>query len=209
MTTPQWAPGDFLDLDPNSSTFTCVGYAPSKGRRCRNAIACVNRQEAAKLLLQMSRLDPHSPRLDDKLDELASRLLCRRWHQNQAADMKRKWRCGIESHLAAENSRREEEEPAGRRNNESNEDEAEEEGESEENASEIPTLEQRAQAEAHHTHDRRAIEGDCSICCEDLSSGGDTVWCRAQCRQNFHADCIGIWHTSQEADGRRKTCPYW
>lgn len=205
MTTPQWSPAEILDLDPNSSTFTCVGHAPSKGRRCRNAIACVNRQEGAKILLQMSRLDPRSQRLDDKLYELASRLLCRRWHQGQVADMKRKWRCDIENHLA----RREEEESAGTRNNESAGNQAEERP-SEETVSESPTQGQRSrQAAHHHAHDRRETEGDCSICCEDLNTGGDTVWCRAQCGQNFHADCIGLWHASQEADGQRKTCPYW
>lgn len=208
MTTPQWAPADALDLDPNSSSFTCVGYAPSKGRRCHNAIACVNRQEAAKILLQMSRLDPQSQRIDDKLEELASRLLCRRWHQNQAAEMKRKWHCDIETYLAAESARREEEDLAGRENDESNEDEAEEEGVSEEHVVEAATRE-RPHEESRHTLERRAVEGDCSICCEELSTGGDTVWCRAQCRQNLHADCLGLWHASQEADGRRKTCPYW
>ena len=124
--------------------------------------------------------------------------------------MKRKWRCDIESHLAAENARREEEDLVGRENNESNEDEAQErEREIEENASGSPTQERRSQEEAHHAHDRRVLEGDCSICCEDLVSGGDTVWCRAQCRQNFHADCIGLWHASQEADDRGKACPCW
>ena len=123
--------------------------------------------------------------------------------------MKRKWRCDIENYLAAGTARRrEEEELAGRENDELNEDEAQER-ESEEYASESPTQGPRSREEAHHAHDRRVIEGDCSICCEDLSSGGDTVWCRAQCRQNVHADCIDFWHASQEADGRRKTCPYW
>ena len=208
MTTPQWAPAEILELDPNSSTFTCVGHAPSKGRRCRNAIACVNRQEGAKILLHMSRLDPHSQRLDDKLYELASRLLCRRWHQNQVADMKRKWRCSIENYLAAETARLQEEESAGRGNDESTEDEPEE-AESEANVSENPTQQQLIREVTTHAHDRREREGDCSICCEDLNTGGDTVWCRAQCGQNFHADCIGLWHASQEADGSRKTCPYW
>lgn len=207
MTTTQWSPAEILDLDPNSSAFTCVGHAPSKGRRCRNAIACVNRQEGAKILLQMSRLDPHSQRLDDKLSELASRLLCRRWHQNQVADMKRKWRCSIESYLAAENARLQEE-SGETRHNASAEHEAEE-AESEENLSEILNQETQSREAPHHAHDRRDIEGDCSICCEDLNTGGDTVWCRAQCGQNFHTDCIGLWHASQEADESRKTCPYW
>lgn len=204
MSTPQWAPTEVLELDPNSFGFTCIGHAPSKGRRCRNPIASVNRQEGAKILLQMSRLDPHSQRLDDKLEELASRLLCKRWHQNQAAGMKRRWHCAVESYLAAENARREE--LRERENSERDEAEADER-EPGEHVHPAPTREQ-PHGESHHTHDRRAVEGDCSICCEDLSSGGDTPWCRAQCRQNFHADCLNLWHASQEADGRVKTCPY-
>ncbi len=62
---------------------------------------------------------------------------------------------------------------------------------------------------SHHTHrNRRTIEGECSICCEDLSDG-ETTWCRAQCGQNFHADCMSLWHAAQEADETEKTCPYW
>lgn len=206
MTAPQWAPAEILNLNPLSSTFTCVGHAPSKGRRCRNAIACVNRQEGAKILLQMSRLDPRSQTLDDKLYELASRLLCRRWHQNQVADMKRKWQCSIELYLA----RRGEDEMAERGNNAPTVDEAEGGESSEENVSEIPTPEQPSRQTAqHHAHHRREIEGDCSICCEDLTTAGDTVWCRARCGQNFHADCIGLWLASQEIDRGRRTCPYW
>lgn len=301
--TTQWAPAEVLQLDPNSSGFTCIGYAPSKGRRCRNPIACVNRQESAKILQEMSRLDPHSRRLDGKLEELASRLLCRRWHQDQAAGMKRQWQCDIENYRAAtvraERSRTVRTVPApvhftmvqtreislrvdqtaslvahlyiqvysslillvafgdesgGRGNNNprpysssqqesllqhtnhrentspptpsaddftshtpdasfqgevaTTREEVTNEEESETHVLEAPALEQEPE-DSPHAHERRAIEGDCSICFEDLSSGGDTLWCTAQCRQNFHADCINLWHASQEANRRVKTCPYW
>ncbi|KAF6239316.1 hypothetical protein HO173_002578 [Letharia columbiana] len=105
MPTPQWEPAEVLRLDPYSSGFTCIGYAPSKGRRCRNPIACANRQDSAKILLEISKLDPQSQRVDDELEDLASRLLCRRWHQDQALDMKRQWRRNIESYRAAETAR--------------------------------------------------------------------------------------------------------
>ena len=303
MTTPQWAPAEVLQLDPNSSSFTCIGYAPSKGRRCRNPIACVNRQESTEILLEMSRLDLQSRRLDGKLEELAPRLLCRRWHQDQAAGMKRQWQCDIENYRAAtvraERSRTVRTPPAparstvvqtreislrvdqtaslvalfyihvssslflsgatgdesgGRENNHPHPDlsnqqesllqqtnhresispptpsaddftshtpdaslreevattrtEVTNERESETHVLEALPQEQPPE-DSLHAHDRRAIEGDCSICCEDVSSGGDTLWCRAQCRQNFHADCINSWHASQEANRRVKTCPHW
>lgn len=71
--------------------------------------------------------------------------------------------------------------------------------------------------ESHPSQDtargRKPVVGDCSICCEDLQTGGTLVWCKAQCGQNFHADCVGIWlATAPEypgLGGRRSTCPYW
>ena len=321
MTTPQWSPASVLQLEPNALGFTCIGHAKTQRRRCRNPVAYDNRKEAANMLLEMSRRDPlqSSQRLDAQLEELASRLLCRRWHQDQAVEMKRQWRRHIAEFQAAETARRAErsrtverasdsanagvartrvasvrrevvissftssvtressslaitsivirEELGGRENNESDGEEprqqrnprpdssSRQDAPSRETAGNAPPTsptdepipqrtapplqESIATREAHQEavteagpsaavpsastpaqhpqhadshaahHDRRAIEGDCSICCEDLSSGGTTTWCRAQCRQNFHADCIDLWHASQEVDGRVKTCPYW
>ena len=263
MTTPQWAPAEILNVDLNSSNFTCIGYAKSKNRRCHNPIACANRQEGAKTLLEMSELDPQSQRLDGKLEELASRLLCKRWHQDQAAQMKRQWYRKIENYRAAETAHREEsgrtaniepngeesgqrtvpdpvsssqqeavrQEPNHQENSSSTNSSPDErttpapdrpnrehlvttrtdvanEGESQAHVLEPPT-QQQPQEQSLHTHDRRTIEGDCSICWEDLRSDGPTVWCRAQCRQNFHANCMDLWHASLEAEGRRKTCSHW
>ena len=106
MTTPQWAPAEILQIEPNSLGLTCIGHAKTQGRRCRNPIAYANRQEAAKILLDMARLDPGSPRLDSELEELASCLLCRRWHQDQAGAIKRQWRRDIQNHQAVEIARR-------------------------------------------------------------------------------------------------------
>lgn len=333
MTTTPWIPAEVLHLDLSASGFACIGYAASKGRKCRNPIAWANCEESAKILQKMSRLDPQSQRVDDKLEELASRLLCSRWHQDQAGITKSQWQCHIDDYQAAEAAPRYEridelmelmlmaatvgaersstvrtppapahstvarprvtshrttrtsssvhfsvytsfsaalsmttqEASGGRGNNERNEEDsgqqmnrnptlssqreaplretdrgvhnlsrtpsadeltthtpdtspqeqriATREGtanrrDSEEHASEAPAREQRHE-EPLHTHDHRAIEGECSICFEDISSGGTTTWCRAQCRQNFHKDCLETWHASQVADGRRKTCPYW
>lgn len=397
----RWIPTEVLQFDPNYSGFTCMGFAPSKGRRCRNPIACANRQGAAKILLEMSGLHPQSQRVDCLLEELASRLLCRRWHQDQAAGITRQWQDDIDNHQAAEDDRRCERivdlielrltaaavraersvmlrtppaparstvarpretshrtnqptasvarlriqdsvtpsvaasvQSRGRDHNEPSGEESEQQtdcepdlssqqreslrgtihhgnnpsprsaadelnthtpdashreqtvttreavtddAESEEHATEVPAQE-HPQEESPHAHDRgaievtdegeteghileaptqehphedslhahdrrvieevtnegepedhaieaptqdqtqeestraydrRAIEGDCCICFEDLSSGGDTAWCRAQCRQNFHADCIDTWHASQVANRRAKTCPHW
>ena len=212
MPTPRWAPAEVLDLDSISSGFTCVGYAKSKGRQCRNAIAFANRQEAVKILREMSRLDPQSRRLDDKLEELAIRLLCKSWHRDQAVDMKEQWLDDIEDYVATEAARREEE------------------SRQQTHADPAPSSPHGSSSQATHHHERdsspislpadelaalipgafpREVEGDCSICHEDLIGDGAIVHCRAQCGQNFHADCIDLWHAVQEVDRRRKTCPYW
>ena len=57
------------------------------------------------------------------------------------------------------------------------------------------------------TNGRRAIEGNCSICFEDLRGGENLSWCKAQCGQNFHAECVGVWLATL-TEGHR-TCPYW
>lgn len=431
----RWIPTEVLQFDPNYSGFTCMGFAPSKGRKCRNPIACANRQGAAKLLLEMSGLHPQSQRVDCLLEELASRLLCRRWHQDQAAGITRQWQDDIDNHQAAEDDRRcerivdlielrltaaavraersvilrtppaparstvarpretshrtnqptasvarlriqdsvtpseaasvqsrerDHNEPSGEESEQQSNSEPDlssqqraflrdtidhgnnpptrsptdelnthtpdashreqivttreavtDDAESEEHATEVPAQEHSQEESPHahdrgaievtdegeteghileaptqehpheeslhahdrrgieevteeerteehtpeaptqelpheeslhahdrrvieevtnegepedhaieaptrdgtqeeppHAHDRRAIEGDCCICFEDLSSGGDTAWCKAQCRQNFHADCIDTWHASQVANRRAMTCPH-
>ena len=314
-----WSPSEVLRLDPNSSGFTCIGYAPSKGRRCHNPIASANRQEAANILREMSMLDPHSESLDKRLEGLAPRLLCRRWHQNQASNMKTLWRNEIEKHypatvrieryaiverysviyapsvaatstlvrmraeprttsqttsLAAHSSvqvsapeplpvapitearrrtrshndlngqeSRPQAEPSPtsstqpdvtlqeRNLPEPNSPPTSPVSESTRNTSSTapqdrtaisrealhesssiepvtePTTKQEPPEEPLHAHTRRTIEGDCSICCEELSTDDATVWCKAQCRQNFHVDCINTWHGFQGE--WKKSCPYW
>ena len=404
MTTPQWTPAEILHVEPNCLGLTCIGHAKTQGRRCRNPIAYANRQEAANILLDIARLDPRSPRLDYELEELASYLLCRRWHQDQAAAIKRQWRRDIQNYLAVEGARRverlrmverpstpartpvarpwvtttrrevvassittsvtresasvtivsivmreessiretdapneesnerefnaaneealprrqanpeansssdrqqettdraadispsepstvertshttapsveaqhttaredpqqepardpnapnEEEAPRQQTNPESHssnrqhgttdrqaetstpeqptveritapsvetqhtttarEDPLQEPASEAEPAAAIssaPTQTRQSQHEDSHPahHGRRAVEDECAICCEDFSASDDTRWCRAQCRQNFHADCIELWHASQEVDERERTCPLW
>lgn len=310
-----WSPTEVLKIDPDAPRFTCVGYAPSKGRRCHNPIAAANRQEASELLTRMSRIDPSSSRLDSKLEALAPRLLCRRWHQNQAESITEKWNDRIERFVAAKVAREEVIEntslatsiadarrtlralsnaiessrvtlardimqaPSRRRIptasrietsssapraessdhhstvllSESQREAAAEQGqerqrqqilvpsteqphavpvspvtsqeipenhvqqeeileasqpvEESETASiqSAPTQEPSA-AEEHHIWSRRRIERDCSICCEDLSNGESLVWCKTQCGQNYHRECINTWLETNE---HTKTCPYW
>lgn len=63
------------------------------------------------------------------------------------------------------------------------------------------------QTHQHLLPTRRPISEPCTICCEDLRTEENISWCKAQCGQNFHADCVGVWlATLDEGQG---TCPFW
>lgn len=68
--------------------------------------------------------------------------------------------------------------------------------------------ETHVEAEPENSTDdgRRPLEGECSICQEELDNGSVTKWCKAQCRQNFHGDCVDTW---LGIGNRSKRCPYW
>lgn len=90
-TISSWNPSHTLKIGDITDGCTCVGYAPSKGRRCRNPIAAVNRQAASKILSRLSRTDVMSANLEPLLKELALLLLCRRWHQDQVETVAKNW----------------------------------------------------------------------------------------------------------------------
>lgn len=320
--TSRWNAFEVLDVDPDSAGFTCVGHAKTQGRRCRNIIAYANRDEAVKILQDMSERNVHSSSFTSPLKSLATRLLCRRWHvkdQCQIDSKVEQWKGAIGRYRSAENARRVRssatETPAARQNvappatpclmdtleslrreitilneryanalqlaasapvassssgqssqrlgtnsmspsaNQSSrtnngrpttisptasvETEVLPHGEENQGdrhgnrgstpqsqASEPDTVPNSPLAEAEtpsevqpnepadtiprpRTTPRQPIEGDCSVCCEDLADGDGITWCRAQCGQNFHADCIGIWLATQDYGRRLATCPYW
>ncbi|KAH0275314.1 hypothetical protein KCU84_g19672, partial [Aureobasidium melanogenum] len=65
--------------------------------------------------------------------------------------------------------------------------------------------------ETVHTEDkdgkRKPIEGDCPICCEELSQEKEAiVWCQAACGNNLHKTCFDQW-TATKGHGQ-VTCPY-
>ncbi|GAB7351973.1 hypothetical protein MBLNU459_g2499t1 [Dothideomycetes sp. NU459] len=54
---------------------------------------------------------------------------------------------------------------------------------------------------------RKPVEGDCPICCEELSTdAGTIVWCKAACGNNLHKSCFDRWAAAKGVD--RVTCPY-
>jgi hypothetical protein len=52
---------------------------------------------------------------------------------------------------------------------------------------------------------RRSVEGDCSVCREDLKEG-ETVWCKAGCGKSVHEKCFEGWRREREGRGREATC---
>src|SRR6266702_4262448 len=87
-----WNPGDVL-YNLNSSEPRCIGCATSQGRRrCRNRIASHNCAEANRLLIELSEREPKWAWMVESLEKVASLLLCKAAHQNQANETVEKWR---------------------------------------------------------------------------------------------------------------------
>ncbi|KAH6707913.1 hypothetical protein BKA61DRAFT_558559 [Leptodontidium sp. MPI-SDFR-AT-0119] len=90
-----WDPLETLEIinpDPGYQCITCVGYAPSKGRRCRIAINKYNRQTITNTLNEISYLHPSDPNVVSRLRGVAGAALCVRRHQGQASDILSQWR---------------------------------------------------------------------------------------------------------------------
>ena len=88
---------DLLEvINPDRGHCTCVGHAPSKGRRCQNPIAQHNRQSAFTLIdcLEQDYLEKNLKK--KALQEIASLLLCVRYHRDQAEQVAVKWHSRIE-----------------------------------------------------------------------------------------------------------------
>ncbi|CAK4030355.1 Hypothetical predicted protein [Lecanosticta acicola] len=75
----------------DTHTVTCVGYAPSKRRRCQNPIAQHNRMAANEILQKLPRRALDQDHLYTHLERLAGLLLCRRNHQDQACTVATEW----------------------------------------------------------------------------------------------------------------------
>ena len=337
----RWTPSKVLaNIDNSLCNFTCVGFARTANRRCRNLIAASNQNKAAKLVSEMSSLNLSSPDIPELLEDLAPLVLCRRWHQDQAADMVDEWKDQVDAlrrkRRAARRAKEEErraleeesrqnsrlrraeerrvreavqravqtrpqqeavqqanavqqaqevapraeeasheqdavsrieiqqlraqlalmcarleeleeknrelqgrtrsEQPEGHSSRMVDQDAAAEAGVptsipdsptstseqhvAEEPVSSVPAPVERGEEnptsptitpsdrllEEPQDLDNRAIEENCSICLESLSSENDLTRCVAQCGQRFHGDCVRIWLASGE---NTHTCPYW
>ncbi|KFY13230.1 hypothetical protein V491_06479 [Pseudogymnoascus sp. VKM F-3775] len=92
----QWDPEAILGIiNPDRGSFTCMGYAPSMGRRCRNPIAQNNRDFVNGLLELLVLMGPGSRKFATLLEEAAYRSLCWR-HGSQTDSIVMKWEAGID-----------------------------------------------------------------------------------------------------------------
>jgi hypothetical protein len=73
---------DILNYD-HGGRFTCVGYAPSQHRRCRNPINQQNRNLARETLEEIAEVNPDYSLLSEDLRELAETCLCVRYHKTE------------------------------------------------------------------------------------------------------------------------------
>jgi len=94
-----WDPSKTLGIinaDSGYECITCVGYAPSKRRRCLNPIRADNRQFITQTLDDIAYLPPDSPAVLSKLRAIAGPALCVRYHQNQAQTVVLQWQRKIQ-----------------------------------------------------------------------------------------------------------------
>ncbi len=93
-----WDPSTILGIiNPDKRKFTCVGYAPSCGRRCRKEIAQSNQQKVFDMLNEIALLSPHSRAVASKLPKIAFLSLCVRYHWDQVEEMVSTWQTKISS----------------------------------------------------------------------------------------------------------------
>jgi hypothetical protein len=93
-----WDPVQVLGItntDRGYQCITCIGYAPSQRRRCRNEIRADNRKFITTTLKEISYMQPDSPLVAKKLKKIVGPALCVRYHQNQAEDISLQWKEAI------------------------------------------------------------------------------------------------------------------
>ena len=83
-----WDPRAVFRIQPDCR---CVGWAPSRGRKCLNPISQDNLASFNKIIHKLSIRQPCPDNLHSKLRRLAAYGLCVRNHQGQVEDMVEKW----------------------------------------------------------------------------------------------------------------------
>jgi hypothetical protein len=96
-------PSDLYDLlgivNLECSSLTCVGFAHTEKRRCRDPMC--DFEAIDKMLEDLSDKLANGLHIFDLLVELATVTLCTSWHQGQAEDVARNWENLIDNEYAA------------------------------------------------------------------------------------------------------------
>ena len=92
-----WNPSKTLGIiNPDYDCLTCIGYAPSQGRRCRNPNRADNRALISRTPDEIAYLSPNSPAVMSRLRAIAGPALCVRYHQGQADTVVMQWQSKIQ-----------------------------------------------------------------------------------------------------------------
>jgi hypothetical protein len=105
-----WDPYETLGIintDPGYDKITCIGNAPTQGRRCRNPIKGSNREFIKAVLSEISFLPPDSPGVLSRLQAIVGPALCVSRHQSQAELVMQQWKRNIQQLRRQSESREE------------------------------------------------------------------------------------------------------
>jgi hypothetical protein len=220
MAAQLWNPAElFAIVNPDRGHQTCLGWAPSKGRRCQIPIAAQNRETAKRILNQLALQRPSAMRMEVSLRQVASVCLCRRYHQDQVEEIITQWlqlvkrerrRCRWEdSTLMVRDANvlrtlwlSQLQHPTSNRQSQQTP--------SQSRLHVTSTISQprmiqspsatpqttRVISRCRYRHaPRRSSDEDCSICSEPLANVPITelTWCKSTCGHNFHVACMEQW----------------
>ena len=96
-----WDPLELLEIiNPTKLPFSCVGYAKTQHRRCRNRIAQHNITSAKNILRGLPQICADGAELRRRLRDLASLALCISLHQDQRNQIAEQWYRTIKKEVA-------------------------------------------------------------------------------------------------------------
>jgi hypothetical protein len=94
-----WDPYETLGIintDPGHECITCIGNAPTQGRRCPNTIRSNNESFIKAVLSEILFLLPDSPVVISRLQAIVGPALCVNRHQSQAGSVMLQWERNIQ-----------------------------------------------------------------------------------------------------------------
>ncbi|PLB44910.1 hypothetical protein P170DRAFT_440118 [Aspergillus steynii IBT 23096] len=95
---------EIINLYPKEES-TCIGYARTQGRRCRNSVKAEDRAQASFLLEKATKRLCAGHSIDSLLEDIAYWVLCKRWHRNSdVAGISAEWRSQVYRYLAVQAS---------------------------------------------------------------------------------------------------------